>query len=152
MPLALILAVCGVGYATADLLSDRGRQRVVEATIHPLGRGAMALCYAGTRYNCVVDGDTVWVNGIKIRIEDIDTPEVSEPRCTAEGELGAKATSRLIELLNRAPFLVVNNGGRDQDMYGRKLRIIESEGKSVGAVLVEEGLARWYGSGRRGWC
>ncbi len=127
-------------------------QRVVEATIYTSGRGAFPLCYSGTRYNCVVDGDTVWINGSKIRIEDIDTPEISDPKCSSEAALGAKATSRLIELMNKGTITVVNNGGRDEDKYGRKLRIIESAGKSVGATLVEEGLARWYGSGRRSWC
>ena len=124
---------------------------MVEATIDPHHQ-PIARCSSSIRYTCVVDGDTLWVNGTKIRIEEIDTPEVSDPKCASEAALGAKATSRLIELLNQGPFSVVNNGGRDQDHYGRKLRIIESGGKSVGATLVEEGLARWFGTERRSWC
>jgi endonuclease YncB( thermonuclease family) len=149
--LAVIIGICGAGYTAVDLFAEGGHQRVVEATIDPRQQ-PFQLCYSGTRYNCVVDGDTLWVNGSKIRMEEIDTPEVSDPKCTREAELGAKATSRLIALLNQGPFSVVNNGGRDEDVYGRKLRIIESGGKSVGAVLVEEGLARWYGGTRRSWC
>ena len=42
--------------------------------------------------------------------------------------------------------------GRDADRYGRKLRIVAVDGASVGETLVAEGLARWYGSGRRSWC
>ena len=42
--------------------------------------------------------------------------------------------------------------GRDSDSYGRKLRIVLVDGTSVGDTLVDEGLARWYGSGRRSWC
>jgi micrococcal nuclease len=45
-----------------------------------------------TRRTCVVDGDTFWLEGEKIRIADIDTPEISEPKCDAEYQLGMKAT------------------------------------------------------------
>jgi len=41
---------------------------------------------------------------------------------------------------------------RDEDRYGRKLRIVFVNGTSVGNTLVGEGLARWYGSGRQPWC
>ena len=29
----------------------------------------------------MIDGDTIWLNGDKIRIADINTPETSEPAC-----------------------------------------------------------------------
>jgi endonuclease YncB( thermonuclease family) len=32
------------------------------------------------------------------------------------------------------------------------LRVVRVDGQSVGSVLVEEGLARWYAGGRRPWC
>ena len=38
------------------------------------------------------------------------------------------------------------------DRYGRKLRILTRGGESLGAVLVHEGLARYYEGGRRPWC
>ena len=41
---------------------------------------AFTLCGSGTRLNCVVDGDTFWMSGEKIRIADIDTPELSPAR------------------------------------------------------------------------
>ena len=56
------------------------------------------------RRTCVVDGDTFWLDGVKIRIADIDTPEISEPRCDYEYQLGMRATHRLVELLNAGPF------------------------------------------------
>ena len=41
---------------------------------------------------------------------------------------------------------------RDTDKYGRALRIVTRDGESVGAALVDEGLAeRWKGY-RGGWC
>jgi endonuclease YncB( thermonuclease family) len=27
------------------------------------------------RHTCVIDGDTIWLEGVKIRVADIDTPE-----------------------------------------------------------------------------
>jgi endonuclease YncB( thermonuclease family) len=41
---------------------------------------------------------------------------------------------------------------RDEDRYGRKLRILTRGGQSLGELLVEEGLARYYEGGRRSWC
>jgi micrococcal nuclease len=49
-------------------------------------------CANGTRQACIVDGDTIWLDSQKIRIADIDTPEVSEPRCSSELALGNRAT------------------------------------------------------------
>lgn len=53
------------------------------------------ICASGARTTCVVDGDTFWLDGIKYRISDIDTPEISEPRCAEEKALGEQATIRL---------------------------------------------------------
>jgi endonuclease YncB( thermonuclease family) len=59
-----------------------------------------SVCISSVRITCVVDGDTIWLNGTKIRIADIDTPEIFHPRCSHEEALGHRATSRLVELLN----------------------------------------------------
>ena len=63
-----------------------------------------AKCSSSIRKNCVVDGDTLWLNGQKVRVADIDAPEISTPRCGSELALGNRATDRLIELLNKGPF------------------------------------------------
>ncbi len=116
-------------------------------------RKHFARCSGPVRTNCVVDGDTIWLNGDKIRIADIDTPEISEPSCAAEARLGERATERLAELLNRAPFAVLPNpDGRDEDFYGRKLRVIARDGQSLGQMLVAEGLAHEWGGPQRHWC
>ena len=100
----------------------------------------------------VVDGDTFWLAGEKIRIADIDTPETHPPRCAREAELGEKATRRLESLLRQAPFEIVPIGGRDEDRYGRKLRIVTRGGRSLGDTLVAEGLARTWIGRREPWC
>lgn len=109
------------------------------------------ICHTGGGKNCVVDGDTAWINGVKVRIADIDTPETHPPRCTREAELGNRATRRLAELLSQGSFELVPIE-RDQDQYGRKLRVIVRGGRSIGDQLVEEGLARTWEGRRRPWC
>ncbi len=104
------------------------------------------------RYTCVVDGDTLWLNGTKIRVADIDTPEISQPRCPAEKALGDRATERFIELLNQGPFELARLGSRDTDRYGRSLRIVLRNGHSIGDQLVQEGLARTWTGRREPWC
>jgi endonuclease YncB( thermonuclease family) len=119
-----------------------------------VGQGVQAefsMCFTGGGYNCVVDGDTIWLQGTKIRIADIDTPETHEPRCEAERELGTRASARLHALLNSGA-VTLQAIDRDEDRYGRKLRRVLVNGTSVGDTLVEEGLARPYRGGRRPWC
>ena len=115
------------------------------------GQGAFVLCEQVRTPNCVVDGDTIRYGGVKIRLADIDAPEVFSPRCASEAARGERATRRLLELMNAGPFQVVADG-RDEDRYGRKLRTIERDGRSLGGVLVAEGLARPWDGARRSWC
>lgn len=110
-----------------------------------------AICGSDRRVNCVVDGDTFWYAGTKIRVADIDTPELSPPRCEAERVKGEAAKARLRALLDAGPFSLVL-GPRDEDRYGRKLRRVTRGGVSLGDVLVREGLARPWDGARHGWC
>lgn len=110
------------------------------------------LCHTGGGRNCVVDGDTFWLNGQKIRVADIDTPETHPARCPGEAALGDAATRRLQELLNAGDFSL-RSVDRDRDRYGRLLRVVERDGQSLGDMLIAEGLARPYAGGiRAGWC
>lgn len=112
-----------------------------------------ALCLGSVRTTCVVDGDTIWLDGQNIRIADIDAPEVSRSRCPAERNAGLRATARLTAWLNAGAFEVhPNPDGRDEDRYGRKLRVLSRDGASAVDTLVAEGVARrWGGKGKR-WC
>lgn len=109
------------------------------------------VCAGGKRVTCVVDGDTFWLDGTKIRIADINTPEVSQPACAAEAALGRQATNRMRELLSAGPFQL-QSIDRDEDVYGRKLRIVERGGQSLGDVLVAEGLAHSWRGHKESWC
>lgn len=117
-----------------------------------IAAAALTICPAGPRDNCVVDGDTFWLNGRKVRIADIDTPEVGDPKCEAEYALGLKATHRLRQLLNAGPFELKAIVRREQDRYGRDLRVVVRDGRSLGNQLVSEGLARSWVGRRGSWC
>lgn len=96
----------------------------------------------------VTDGDTIRCGDERIRIENIDTPELLGAKCPQEALWAAEARDRLTELL--APGFAVHRTGRDR--YGRTLARLSVQGRDVGAVLVAEGLARPYDGGRKPWC
>ena len=122
----------GLAYASAPVASGAG------TTVQPAAVS-------------VIDGDTFHYGGDKIRIADIDTPEV-RGRCAYEKALAAQATQRLEELLAAGPFELQPIPGRDEDRYGRKLRVVTRNGRSLGDRLVEEGLARTWTGRREPWC
>lgn len=109
------------------------------------------ICLAGARVDCIVDGDTFWFSGEKVRIADMDTPEISSPRCRREFELGERAKRRLYQLMNEGP-VELRKSGRERDRYGRLLRTVHRDGRSVGDILVAEGLAHRWNGRRQSWC
>ncbi|MEQ7873857.1 thermonuclease family protein [Sphingomonas sp. ASV193] len=115
-------------------------------------RGDFGSCEWGGRTDCVVDGDTFYWHGEKIRIAGIDAPETHDLyKCRSELALGEKAAARLRDLLNSGP-LVLTPIDRDRDVYGRLLRNVAVNGTDVGEVLVQEGLAHEYRGYKEGWC
>ena len=109
---------------------------------------ALAICAPGPRDHCVHDGDTVWWEGEKIRIADIDTPELNGV-CEYERDLALRARNRLVQLLNAGAFQIARKG---QDRYGRTLATLHRSGRSIGDQLVAEGLARTWSGRREPWC
>lgn len=114
-----------------------------------LAAASLALCAPGPRDNCVVDGDTIWLAGEKIRIEGIDAPETDQAKCPAERAQGEAAKRRLQSLLNSGPIAIQRTG---IDRYRRTLARVFVNSVDVGEVMVGEGLVRRYGGGRQPWC
>ena len=146
----MIIAAFGwLAYGAADTLPGLAALATTPTTDSL--SAAFSICGDGRRANCVVDGDTFWFDSQKIRIADIDTPELSLPRCEAEREKGEVAKARLLVLLNAGKFSL-STGLRDEDKYGRKLRTVTRAGRSLGSMLVDEGLARRWDGARHPWC
>ncbi len=110
---------------------------------------ALAVCPAqGVRVNCVHDGDSFIIERERIRIADIDTPEL-DGQCAYESDLAIRARDRLVVLLNSEAFEIRRQG---QDRYGRSLAVVVNSRGSVGDQLVYEGLARTWSGRREPWC
>jgi len=99
---------------------------------------------------CIVDGDTLWLSGEKIRLEGFDTPEISQPQCSREKRLGNQATDRLAALLNGSDWTLTRSG--EKDRYDRTLGTITIAGRDVGDTLVDEGLAHDWKGHKVSWC
>ncbi|WP_379553518.1 thermonuclease family protein [Qipengyuania sp. DGS5-3] len=156
-PLAMIAVPLGAFSAVFFAPTLGGGPELVQASslLAPMDteRATFPICKGRSRITCVVDGDTIWYQGTKIRIADINTPEVTRPGCAQEARLGAQATARLQDLLNEGAFtLAASPSGRDTDRYGRSLRVITRDGASLGDVLVDEGLAEEWTGRKREWC
>ncbi|PZR92307.1 MAG: nuclease [Stutzerimonas stutzeri] len=98
----------------------------------------------------IIDGDTVDIDGERIRIHNIDAPETRGARCEAELVLGLRAKERLAGLLRAGPVTIdrCEASGRCTDRYGRTLARLRTAAGDVGAVLVREGLAQPWQPGR----
>lgn len=116
-----------------------------------LAAATFTMCSNAPRVDCVVDGDTFWIRGEKVRIADINAPETHDAGCPAERALGERAAWRLVTLLNAGPF-ALELAGRATDRYGRALRVVTRGGRSLGAQLVGEGLAEPWSGRRSDWC
>ena len=102
----------------------------------------------------VIDGDTYqdMNTGERVRLENIDTPETG-PRahCTAERNLGNRATQQARNFITNARQLDVRRTGRT-DRYDRVIAFIEVDGRDLGQMMIAEGLARPWRGRREPWC
>lgn len=148
---AIVVSVLGgVVLELLDILNPPPKGPLVESPADTL-QATFSICSGAIRINCVADGDTFWFHGIKIRLAGIDAPELYPPHCDREAELGEAAKRRLRELLNAGRFSL-KTVPRETDRYGRTLRDVYRGGRSVGDVLVAEGLARRLRGPRQSWC
>jgi endonuclease YncB( thermonuclease family) len=154
LPLALLIVVAAIIYGVTEFQTRPAGARFGDEINISSAQSHVRFspCSGPWRVNCVVDGDTIWHDGAKIRIADIDAPEIHDPKCPAEFALGERAKERLLSLLNEGPFYIVHSGGRDRDKYGRDLRVIERNGVSISETMIAERLVRRWDGSRHPWC
>ena len=120
-----------------------------------LSTTALPVCEGGDRaerqVTCAVDGDTIWIEGEKLRLLDIDTPEMpGHAECKREERLAVEARDRLRELM--ATGYEIEWSG-ESGYYGRELVTIKlADGRDAGAVLISEGLAQPWPNEGNIWC
>ena len=101
---------------------------------------------------CLVDGDTIWIDGEKLRMEGYDTPEPQTQICGGDAEVGLahRASDRVIELLTTNDWTLEY---REPDNTGtRTLVTIRIGGRDIGDILIAERLARSWPDGEEWWC
>ncbi len=97
-----------------------------------------------------VDGDTIDCGGRRVRIANIDAPEL-HGACPAEIQAAERAKLAALIAMETATVRVVPEKGRDK--YGRTLARVAIDGRDLGDTLVSQNLARPYAGGaRKGWC
>ncbi|MEO9340772.1 thermonuclease family protein [Mesorhizobium sp. SB112] len=115
-------------------------------TMRPSG-SPMPICKGGKRFSCVVDGDTIWFKGEKIRLEGFNAPDMSGS-CQLESALAMRSLDRLRSMLDGAAFTIERNG---KDRYDRTLATVRVH-VDVGNQLVDEGLAHVWRGWKESWC
>jgi len=116
---------------------------------------ALEMCRYGMEKatkTCLVDGDTLWLRGVKYRLEGFDTPEPSNNICGGQKEklLAAQASARLLDILNTYHWTI--EVSEKEGGFGRGLATIRVQGHDVGDILIQERLARRWPDGDEWWC
>ena len=91
----------------------------------------------------IIDGDTIHLNGDKIRFSGIDTPEINQmcKKDKIDIPCGEMAKELLIKKIgNTVPICILE----DKDQYGRILGECYIEKESLSSYLVKEGFAFAY--------
>jgi endonuclease YncB( thermonuclease family) len=99
----------------------------------------------------VIDGDTIHIRRGQpnIRLVGFNSPETRNAACNVEADLGAKATQRLRDIVKAGhlDFTYIRcscpetTQGTSACNYGRDCGTLRSNGRDVGAILIEERLA-----------
>ena len=102
------------------------------------------------------DGDTCYVTidsqNEKIRLLELDTPEISKPKCDAELKLGLEARDFVNNLIKNAETIEFKTD-YELDYFGRILSYLIIDDNDVSALLVKNGLGVVYKKGHKmDWC
>lgn len=98
-----------------------------------------------------------WSVPLRIRLMNVNTPEVRASKCPREKELANKATAFVKSALSKpgAKIELSSLGGFDD--YNRYLATVTVDGEDLGEMLVDAGLARvwtdkYEGQTKMYWC
>src|SRR5262245_66062768 len=89
----------------------------------------------------VTDGDTVKLNGVRIRLTDYDSPELFSPKCPSERELAWKAKLELERIISQVKLELVPCATAN---YGRLCAQGTIDEKPLAAHMVALGLGSSY--------
>lgn len=92
----------------------------------------------------VIDGDTLDVAGVRVRLHGIDAPELSQTCQHANGATWACGQWSRDELAALVGKTEVTCRQRDVDRYGRVVAVCAAGGHDVNAAMVNAGAAKAY--------
>lgn len=144
--LAAALVLAGYVFGADDPQMRRTFFDMAEKLLH--GDTAPTETWAGSAR--IIDGDTLDLNGTRIRLYGIDAPEAAQScrHGARDWPCGKEATARLAEMIGTRPLECQT---RDTDRYGRSVATCEAGGVSVNTWMVRNGWAvayRQYGGAR----
>ena len=91
----------------------------------------------------IIDGDTIILNGEKIRFSGIDTPELKQTCLKDNEEVGCGMFAKMLlikKIGNNTPICI----GKEKDFYKRTLAECFVKGESLSKFLVRSGYAFAY--------
>ncbi|MDB9955201.1 thermonuclease family protein [Pelagibacterales bacterium] len=104
-------------------------------------------CYDGDTCYVIVDGANT-----KIRLLELDTPEISKPKCEQELEWGLKARDFINDKIENAQAIEIKTN-YELDWFGRTLSYLIIDGEDISAELVRNNLGFVYKKGFKvDWC
>ena len=104
-------------------------------------------CYDGDTCYVTVDGTNT-----KIRLLELDTPEISKPKCEQELEWGLRARDFINNRIENAQTIEFKTNF-ELDWFGRTLSYLIIDGKDISAELVKNNLGVVYKKGFKvDWC
>ena len=104
-------------------------------------------CYDGDTCYVIIDG-----NKANIRLLELDTPEITKPKCEAELELGLEARDYLNNLITNASSVEIKTE-YEKDYFGRTLAYLIVDGEDVSSMIVKNNLGVKYDTNNKmNWC
>lgn len=142
--ISTIVVLCAIGAGFLSL--HAGRVRLPEFGWSSEAVKALASPEPGVSgWARVVDGDTIQIDGQRIRFVGIDAPE-SEQTCRkasgTEWPCGVAAADMLADRIGF--FSTVTCVGTDHDTFGRLLAVCSAHGEDLSAWMVRQGWALAY--------
>ena len=111
-------------------------------------------CYDGDTCYVKVDGKIRDENGnlLKIRLLELDTPEISKPKCEEEKQLGLLAKEFLNKLIRDSDSIEFKTDLK-KDPYGRILSHLVIDGVDVSRQIINNNLGVVYDrNNKKDWC
>jgi endonuclease YncB( thermonuclease family) len=131
---ALLVAIAIVAYPKFSGVQPANTPTVANSPAEPQTTSGRA---------SVVDGDTIEIHGIRIRLFGIDAPE-SGQTCAVQGKAYPVGQRAAFALANKIANQVVECRPKDQDRYGRIVAVCRVGADDINGWMVAQGWATGY--------